>query len=221
MSCISVTGAHESRPYRENSCLSSASRTLSESTRVALDCCHMAMFRCPPALSYAARHAGYQGSGQTMHATSDGFVWVLNVQRSHDGIHFYVNLGAHPLRLLQDSSSVSSLKEGECAFRTRVGERWLREPLDEKLGLVFSQTESVFRAEILAGVEQMPTTAPEDISIRGYHAEHHFLLFAQICEAYGQPQQALRLLEWGRPRVRPNATGLLQKVALFRQRLEG
>lgn len=181
----------------------------------------MATFRWPPDLRSAARQAGYRGTGRTLHATSDEFIWVLNLQLSHDGVHFYINLGAQPLRLLQDGSPIPSLKEYECVFRTRVGERWTREPVDEHLGPLFCQTESDFRKEILAGVELILTAAPEDIAVLGYRAEHYFLLFAQICVASGHLQQALRLLDWGQPRLRPGATEGLKEIALFRQRLEG
>ncbi len=154
-----------------------------------------------------------------MHATSNGFVWVVNVQRSHDGIHFYVNLGAHPLGLLPDVGLASTFKEYQCAFSTRVGKGWLRKPLSEDLAPLFTQTEAVFRREVQAGVENLRTVAPQDAVVGTYHAEFHSLLFARICEAYGWNEQALRFVDWGDPHTRPGASAVREEFALLRQRL--
>ncbi len=84
----------------------------------------------------------------------------------------------------------------------------------------FFQTEASFRDQVLSGMERLLTVDPEEAIVCAYHSIHHFLLFAQICAAYGQREQALRYLKWGRPHVWPSASGYLQEVEALKQHLE-
>ncbi|MCI0390486.1 MAG: DUF4304 domain-containing protein [Acidobacteria bacterium] len=88
-------------------------------------------------LAPSLRSLGFRGSGQYFHKTEGAFIFVVNFQGSRGGDEFFINLGAQPVFIPTEGNAnpdPKRLKEYECIFRTRVGDRWRWEMSDAKIG---------------------------------------------------------------------------------------
>ena len=81
------------------------------------------------ALAGPIREWGYRGSGQNYRRVVDDIIFVINIQKSRDGDHFFVNMGGQPTAIDDDADRAPNprtAKEYECVFRQRLSGRWQR-----------------------------------------------------------------------------------------------
>jgi hypothetical protein len=153
-------------------------------------------------------------------------IFVVNFQRSRDGVHFFINLGGQPTQIPDEANgdpNPSSLKEYQCVFRRRVGKGWpkalgpqdilaIRVELDDGL--------SVFEVAIRAIGERIRSEeAAKLLDGRlpfGCTAGRAALHLARLAAALGEHEKCRVFAELGLSRAGPGAIVLssdLRKLA--------
>jgi hypothetical protein len=157
-------------------------------------------------LATLLRAAGFKGSGQTFRRVEDEWVVVVNVQGSKWGDAFFVNLAAHPVvipTINDDPVDIKKLKEYDCLFRTRVGDRWSWSlGVSERSGLVSqidrAATDLSNRAHGLraAVASQSADTLVKNFTV-GQTDAFSALHLARAALAFGNVPKARAVAEWG------------------------
>jgi hypothetical protein len=167
------------------------------------------------------RSRGYKGAGSTFRKLAGDSLFVVNFQRSRDGVHFYINLGGQPM-LIDDVGCFEkdrrTLLESECVFRTRVGERWpralgaqelmtVRTQLDERLATFERQVSSLGDAIRSQDPEELLRSLPF-----GGGTPEGALHLARLCKVLGERDTCREYVRLGRSLAGPNNLVLLAKL---------
>ena len=152
------------------------------------------------------RAAGFKGSGQTFRKVEGEWIVVVNIQGSKWGDTFFVNLAAHPLvipTINDDPVDIKKVKEYDCLFRTRVGDRWSWSlGGSERSGLV-SQIDSAATdlSNRAQGLRAAVASQPADMLVKnftiGQTDAFSSLHLARAALAFGNVQKARAVAEWG------------------------
>ncbi|CAG0982449.1 hypothetical protein ANAEL_01827 [Anaerolineales bacterium] len=169
-------------------------------------------------LSSVLRPLGYKGSGQNFRNAKGEYLFVVNFQRSSDGIHFYINIGGQP-RFVPDEGNcppnVKALKEYECIFRRRIGDRLERDQSGPKVSALCVELEREvinFENQVLKAEETITTNDEKDV-IRllpfGCSPPRAAFHLARICLNMKDPERAKNFVEYGLSIVSGDASILI------------
>ena len=132
------------------------------------------------------RADGFRGSGRTFRRIVDEAVHVVNVQGFWFGGRFAVNLGVHPLRLVDVAGKMrapSKITESFCAFRTRLGDSltWHHDGTSDEMDRAVVDTAAFYRthAHDFFGLFMGPDSVLQTLTVDSLQAGTY--QFEQYC----------------------------------------
>ena len=165
--------------------------------------------------------AGFGGSGRTWRRTEGDFVFVISFDGAADG--FYINLGAHPTFIPAEGQAepdAATLKEYECALRSRVGDKWKWTMSDREiaaLGAELGAAHATFFAHAGSLPKAIETESAEklmDQFCRGTPPARAALHLARAGLALGQRAKAAKLAKRGLELAGEHAKGLQSELRI-------